>query len=77
MHLSSPGSECLGDERPVFQHPGTSVESTAFCFEPGWRNVTGLPPRYARRHPGARMSTGAANTEAEVLDEEVGNCALG
>lgn len=59
----SPGSVCLGDGWPSLQHPGTSVDSTAFGSEPGRRDGTGLPPHSAHPRPGVRMSAGAASRD--------------
>lgn len=62
-HHLSPGSVCLGDGWPLLQHLETSVDSTAFCSEPGRRDGIWPPPRPAHLHPGARRSAGAASRE--------------
>lgn len=76
MHLVSPGSVCLGDGWPLLQHRGTSADSTAFCSQPGRRDVTGPPPHSAHPRPGVRMSAGAASKGGKEVKEKEGKVHL-
>lgn len=66
-HLFSPGCGSHKDEWLRLQHPGTSVDSTAYCSEPGGRDGPGLPPHSPHPCSGGRTSAGATNRELEVL----------